>query len=55
MNIEELCVSKERELLDKYYKSLLRDYTRNVLTIMRLDFLEEITGHHISNKTFSDD
>lgn len=38
-----------------HYKSLLRDYTRDVLTIMRLDFLEELTGRHIGNKTFNDD
>lgn len=38
-----------------HYKSLLRDYTRNVLTIMRLDFLEELTGHHIGNKSFGED
>lgn len=35
-----------------YYKALLRDYTKELLTVMRLDFLEEITGNHISNKTF---
>ena len=37
-----------------YYKALLRDYTRELLTVMRLDFLEEITGQHIKNKTFED-
>ena len=37
-----------------YYKALLRDYTRELLTVMRLDFLEEITGRHINNKTFED-
>ena len=36
------------------YKELLRDYTENLLTIMRLDFLEEITGRHILGKTFED-
>ena len=35
-----------------YYKALLRDYTRELLTVMRLDFLEEITGQYIKNKTF---
>ena len=37
-----------------YYKALLRDYTRELLAVMRLDFLEEITGQHIKNKTFED-
>lgn len=35
-----------------YYKALLRDYTRELLTVMRLDFLEEVTGRHIGSKTF---
>lgn len=35
-----------------YYKGLLREYTKELLTVMRLDFLEEITGRHIRNKTF---
>lgn len=30
------------------YKALLRDYTRELLTVMRLDFMEEITGRHIN-------
>lgn len=38
-----------------YYKGLLQEYTRNLLMVMREDFLEEITGHHIENKTFEDD
>lgn len=38
-----------------YYKGLLQEYTRDLLMIMREDFLEEITGHHIENKTFEDD
>lgn len=37
-----------------YYKALLRDYTKELLTIMRLDFLEEITGRHINCKAFED-
>ena len=37
-----------------YYKALLRDYTKELLTIMRLDFLEEITGRHINCKVFED-
>lgn len=38
-----------------YYKGLLRDYTRELLMVMREDFLEEITGQHIKNKAFDDD
>ena len=38
-----------------YYKGLLQEYTRDLLIVMREDFLEEITGHHIKNKTFEDD
>lgn len=34
------------------YKGLLHDYTQNLLTVMRIDFLEEITGLHINSKTF---
>lgn len=30
------------------YKALLRDYTRELLTVMRLDFMEEITDRHIN-------
>lgn len=37
-----------------YYKGLLKEYTRDLLMVMREDFLEEITGHHIKNKTFED-
>lgn len=35
-----------------YYKGLLQEYTRDLLMVMREDFLEEITGRHIGNKTF---
>ena len=38
-----------------YYKGLLQEYTRDLLMVMREDFLEEITGHHIKNKAFGDD
>ena len=38
-----------------YYKGLLLEYTRDLLMVMREDFLEEITGHHIVNKAFEDD
>ena len=35
-----------------YYKGLLLEYTRNLLMLMREDFLEEVEGHDIENKTF---
>ena len=35
-----------------YYKVLLKEYTQELLMCMRLDFLEEITGEVIKNKTF---
>ena len=38
-----------------YYKGLLLEYTRDLLMVMREDFLEEITGQRIKNKTFEDD
>lgn len=38
-----------------YYKGLLQEYTRDLLMVMREDFLEEITGYHIKNKAYEDD
>lgn len=38
-----------------HYKSLLRQYTAKLLMIMRIDFLEEITGRHITGKAFDED
>ena len=38
-----------------FYKSLLKRYTHELLTTMRLDFMEEITGNHISCKTFENE
>ncbi len=37
-----------------YYKGLLLEYTRDLLMVMREDFQEDITGHHIENKAFED-
>ena len=37
-----------------YYKGLLLEYTKELLMIMRIDFLEEITGEHISCKAFKE-
>lgn len=37
------------------YIALLHEYTQELLMIMRLDFLEEITGKHIKCKSFKDD
>ena len=38
-----------------YYKGLLQEYTRDLLMVMRQDFLEEITSKHIKNKAFEED
>jgi len=38
-----------------YYKGWLEAYTKDLLMVMRNDFLEEITGKFIKNKTFEDD
>lgn len=38
-----------------YYKGLLQEYTRDLLMVMHNDFLEEITGKHIKNKTFEEE
>jgi len=35
-----------------YYKGLLLEYTKDLLLVMRHDFLEEITGKHINCKAF---
>lgn len=37
-----------------YYKGLLYEYTKDLLMVMRHDFLEEITGKHINSKAFED-
>lgn len=37
-----------------YYKGLLLEYTKDLLMVIRLDFLEEITGKHINCKAFRD-
>ncbi len=37
-----------------YYKGLLYEYTKDLLMVMRHDFLEEITGRHITGKAFED-
>ena len=37
-----------------FYKGLLEELTRDMLLVMREDFLEEITGHHIKNKAFEE-
>lgn len=38
-----------------YYKGMLLEYTKELLMIMRIDFLEEITGEHISCKALKND
>ena len=37
-----------------YYKGLLFEYTKDLLLVMRHDFLEEITGEHINCKAFEE-
>lgn len=37
------------------YKFLLKEYTSKLLSMMRIDFMEEITGDHISCKTFEEE
>lgn len=37
-----------------HYKTLLHDYSKELLMIMRHDFLEEITGKHITGKAYED-
>lgn len=37
-----------------YYKGLLLEYTRDLLMVMREDFLEEIMGRPIENKAFKE-
>lgn len=37
-----------------YYKGLLYEYTKDLLMIMRHDFLEEITGKHVNCKAFEE-
>ena len=37
-----------------FYKELLAIYTRDLLMLMRIDFLEEITGKDIQNKAFEE-
>ena len=34
-----------------FYKGLLQEYTRDLLMVMREDFLEEIIGHHIKKQS----
>ena len=38
-----------------YYKGLLKEYTKDLLLVMREDFLEEIIGKDIENKAFEDE
>ena len=37
-----------------FYKGLLYEYTKEILMLTRIDFLEEITGKYINCKTFED-
>lgn len=48
-------ISKSNHKDVTYYKGLLQEFTRDLLMVMRHDFLEEVTNHHIKNKAFEDD
>ena len=37
-----------------FYKGLLHEYTKELLMIMRIDFLDEITGERINCKAFEE-
>ena len=49
---ERITKSNHRDVT--YYKGLLRDYTQELLAVMRQDFMEEISGEHIHGKAFDD-
>lgn len=38
-----------------FYKGLLEAHAKDLLLVMRTDFLEELTGNYIRNKTFEQD
>lgn len=38
-----------------FYKGLLEAHAKDLLLVMRTDFLEELTGKYIKNKTFEED
>lgn len=50
--LEKLTGSNHKDVA--HYKVLLRDYTKDLLMVTRLDFLEEITGRHVTGKAFPD-
>lgn len=50
--LEKLTKSNHKDVT--HYKALLHAYTKDLLIVMRLDFLEEITGRHINCKAFPD-
>lgn len=49
---ERITQSNHRDVT--YYKGLLYKYTKDLLMVTRIDFLEEITGKHISGKAFEE-
>lgn len=50
---ERICKTNHKDVAR--YKSELENYTRELLMVMRHDFLEEITGRYIESKAFEDD
>lgn len=45
-------INKSNHEYVTYYISLLYEYTKDLLMVMRIDFLEEITGKHINCKAY---
>ena len=48
-------ISKTNHKDVTFYKGLLEVYSKDLLLVMRTDFLEELTGKFIKNKTFEKD
>ena len=48
-------ISKTNHKDVTFYKGLLEAHTKDLLLVMRTDFLEELTGKYIRNKTFGED
>ena len=49
---EKITTSNHKDVT--FYKGLLEEYSRDLLMVMRHDFLEELTEHYIENKAFED-
>jgi len=51
--VERLTNSNHKDVT--FYKGLLETHAKDLLLVMRNDFLEELTGKYIRNKTFEED